>query len=208
MAPMPALHHPNRLIPHLLATAALLWCCSAQAQSPVYRCGSSYSQTPCAGGHAIDDKLSTLHHSTAAAPGQATVYLCQGQGGGQFWASSHCGQHSATIERMETVSASLPWPQQVQQAQSQWEQARGLPRGQHSRTSSPRASAARIRASEAKAEKQAAQQSQQQTARCSALRARLTQLDAQGHAGSQHTDLERLRAERRQTRSILRDSGC
>lgn len=208
MAPMPALHHSSRIVPHLLAAAALLWCCSAQAQSPVYRCGSSYSQAPCAGGHAIEDKLSTLHRSTAAAPGQATVYLCQGQGGGQFWSSSHCGQHSATIERMETVSASLPWPQQVQQAQSQWEQARAVPQDPHSRTSSQRASAARIRASEAKAEKQAAQQSQQQTARCSALRARLAQLDAQGRAGSQHADLERLRAERRQTRSDLRDSGC
>ena len=207
MAPMPALLHPTRLTFHILAAAAALWCCSAQAQSPVYRCGSSYSQTPCAGGHAIEDKLSTLHRSTVAAPGQATVYLCQGQGGGQFWSSSHCGQHSATIERMETVPASLPWAQQVQQAQSQWEQARGLPREKHSRTSSQRASEARIRARESRANQQA-QQDRQHTARCNALSARLAQLDTQGRAGSPHADSERLRAERRQTRSDIRNQGC
>ncbi|MCA3237428.1 MAG: hypothetical protein ACK5RC_12860 [Curvibacter sp.] len=38
---------------HVLMTIALVACSSLDAQT-VYRCGSSYSQTPCPGGNAID----------------------------------------------------------------------------------------------------------------------------------------------------------
>ncbi|HBH38196.1 MAG TPA: hypothetical protein DDX06_07415 [Curvibacter sp.] len=38
---------------HLLAAAALACCAAAPAQT-VYRCGNSYSQTPCPGGSTLD----------------------------------------------------------------------------------------------------------------------------------------------------------
>lgn len=197
-----------------LAWLLAVWPNNAIAQgAPVYRCGSSYSQAPCPGGRAIANQLSTLHDSTAASPGRATVYLCQGIGGGQFWSSSHCGQHQATIERMETVPASLPWSQQVQQAQTQSEQAQQLSepyRPDHDRRHPQRANASRAqeRAREARQEQKLQQRDQQQAAACSALRARLARLDAQGRAGSQQTNLEDLRAQRRQAREELRERGC
>jgi hypothetical protein len=44
-------HHP-RLIA-ILAALSAVYACGAGAQ-PVYRCGSSYSQQPCAGGTVVD----------------------------------------------------------------------------------------------------------------------------------------------------------
>lgn len=46
----------------------------------------------------------------------ATVYLCRAYSGATFWASTHCNQHQALIERIEQV-ADVPWDQQVQQAE-------------------------------------------------------------------------------------------
>lgn len=216
-APLRALLPVARPSAHGLAWAAIALLAAAlplpaAAQAPIYRCGSSYSQAPCSGGHAIDDKLSTLHGSTAAAPGQTTVYLCQGPGGGQFWSASHCQQHSATIDRMESVPASLPWAQQVQQAQQQWYAARRYSAAPHdpARADSARhrASEARARAHEARTEQQAAQHDRQHTAACSALRARMARLDSQGRTGSTPAEMERLRHERREAREAYRAQGC
>lgn len=211
--PLPATHSTLWLAlgPAVAVLLTSLPTNAAAQGAPVYRCGSSYSQAPCPGGHAIANQLSTLHDSTAAPPGQATVYLCKGLGGGQFWSASHCGQHQATIERMETVPASLPWSQQVQQAQTQWEQAQRLSephRPDHYRSLPQRASETRERAREARQDKQAQQRDQKQAAACSDLRARMAQLDARGRAGSQQVDLEALRSQRRQAREEQRQLGC
>ncbi|MBX9872442.1 MAG: hypothetical protein K2X75_10630 [Burkholderiaceae bacterium] len=42
-----------KTLPHLLAATALACCATVPAQT-VYRCGNSYSQTPCPGGSAVD----------------------------------------------------------------------------------------------------------------------------------------------------------
>ena len=42
-----------KTLPLILAIAAMTLCTGLSAQT-VYRCGSSYSQTPCPGGNAID----------------------------------------------------------------------------------------------------------------------------------------------------------
>lgn len=205
---MQAMHLAPVLAPALLFAASLWpsWGLS-QSGTSVYRCGNSYSVTPCAGGHVIEDKLSTLHGSTTAAPGQATVFLCQSQGGGQFWSAKHCGQHQALIERMETVPASLPWPQQVQQAQRQWEQAEAnqLP---YAPAPLSRSQQTQLRAHAARQEAADARRNSSASTACTSLRARLAALDSQGRAGSLHTDLDRLRAERRTVRSEYRRLGC
>lgn len=171
----------------------------------IYRCGNSYSQTPCAGGHAVDDVLSTLHGSTQAAPGQATVYLCQGQGGGQFWSHAHCAQHQALIERMETVPASLPWPQQVQQAQRQWEQALKL-----TATATPGPHPGSRRGSEAAHGSRVAQQSSQRETRhaaaCSKLQARMAQLDSQSPSSA--AGQGKLGKARAKVEDAYRQQGC
>lgn len=42
-----------------------------------------------------------------------SIYLCKAYSGGMFWASSHCNQHNALIERMVEVPDNLPWDQKV-----------------------------------------------------------------------------------------------
>ncbi|MDR3002813.1 MAG: hypothetical protein LBV14_01120 [Acidovorax sp.] len=195
-------------LPHTwLAWLTLLLCAipfAAQGQgSPIYRCGNSYGQTPCAGGHVVGDGLSTLHGSTRAAPGQATVYLCQGQGGGQFWAREHCAEHQATIERMETVPASLPWPQQVQQAQRQWEQAMRLTATATAPADTPRRAAAQ-RAS--RAPQQSAQRETRHAAACSKLQARMAQLDSQSPNSAAGQDKQRKA--RAKAEDAYRQQGC
>lgn len=48
-----------------------------------------------------------------------TIYLCKAYSGGFFWASKHCNQHSALIERIANVPDSLPFDQQVALASQQ-----------------------------------------------------------------------------------------
>ena len=203
----------HRLAGALLLAGSLLSVAQVvHAQQPIYRCGNQYSQAPCNGGHAIADPLSTLHGSTQAAPGQATVYLCQGQGGGQFWAREHCGQHHATIDRMETVPASLAWPQQVQQAQRQWDQARSLTAPAATQTlprpSTRRNSEAAQWARAARVEQQAAQREARQAAACNALQNRLAELDSQGRAGTTGAGMEQQRSARRKAQEAYRKQGC
>ena len=56
----------------------------------------------------------------------ATLYLCKAYNGSTFWASAHCGQYNALIERMESV-ADVPFEQQVQQAQGARNRATTVP---------------------------------------------------------------------------------
>jgi len=68
----------------------------------------------------------------------ATIYLCKAYNGATFWASTHCNQHKAFIERIEEV-ADVPWDQQVRQAEqgraarSQAAQATQADTGEHQR---------------------------------------------------------------------------
>lgn len=60
-----------------------------------------------------------------AAAGQAdaaTIYLCKAYNGSTFWAKQHCREHSALIERIESV-ADVPWDQQVEQAKGSRDRA-------------------------------------------------------------------------------------
>jgi hypothetical protein len=46
-----------------------------------------------------------------------TIYLCRNYEGGTFWASNHCNQHSALIERMVSVPEGISFQHQVQIAE-------------------------------------------------------------------------------------------
>ena len=194
----------------LLALFALMTSnVQAQSEVPIYRCGNSYLQQPCQGGKAIDSNVSVLHNSTGAPPGQSTVYLCQGYSGGKFWSATHCRDHHATMDRMETVPASLPWAQKVQQAQAQWEQAQQLGQPHRNRDQYQEAAshaAQRARSAQQKAEKQA--QTSSQAAACARYRARLSDLDSLGRAGGSASHMDKIRADRHEARQQLRKLGC
>lgn len=49
----------------------------------------------------------------------ASLYLCRSYGGGTFWASNHCNQHSALIERIVSVPDGMSFDQQVKLAEQQ-----------------------------------------------------------------------------------------
>jgi hypothetical protein len=64
----------------------------------------------------------------APIPSRVTIYLCKDYSGGMFWASNHCSQHRALIDRMESVPSNLPWDQQVLLAQQARNRAAELTR--------------------------------------------------------------------------------
>lgn len=73
--------------------------------------------------------LFSLLIAAAASADAATLYLCKAYNGSTFWASAHCSQHNALIERMESV-ADVPFDQQVEQAQGARTRASASPQGQ------------------------------------------------------------------------------
>lgn len=208
---------------HIVWGCALLcgaWSAGAQT---VYRCGNSYSNTPCKSdskpqvpamgsarkppvqdGPINPDQLSVLHASTQAPPGQTTIYLCKSQSGGLFWSGPHCASHQALLERMESVPASLPWAQQVQLAQTQWEEAQRLtlpevPRQAH-RTEKARTAASRapsVQREETTTSKQ-----------CMQLHAKLEQLDQRARNGLSSSDADQVRTQRQALRHKLRQGHC
>jgi hypothetical protein len=55
-----------------------------------------------------------------------SIYLCRAYGGGSFWASTHCNQHQALIERIANVPEGLPFDQQVALGEQQRSAAAAL----------------------------------------------------------------------------------
>lgn len=158
---------------------------STYAQEPVYRCGNSYSATPCKGGKLVEDRTS-IASSSNAGPGQRLVYLCKSHGGGLFWSSHSCQQQNAFLERSETVPDQMEWKQQVAQAQAQWERAQALTRP------APRSASALAAGAPTPSKTNAAQ--------CAQLEERVKMLDSMGRAGSQYYDLDWVRRERKVAR--------
>ena len=156
---------------------------STHAQEPIYRCGNSYSSTPCKGAKVVEDRTSIASSDTAG-PGQRLIYLCKSHGGGLFWSSHSCQQQQAFVERTETVPAQMRWEQQVAQAQAQWENAQALTRQPPRQPSAP--------SSDPVAPASAAE--------CAQLEQRVKMLDSMGRAGSQYYDLDWVRRERKAAR--------
>jgi hypothetical protein len=61
-----------------------------------------------------------------AAAHSGEIYLCKAYSGGMFWASTHCNQHNALIDRIANVPDSLPWDQKVALGEQQRRAAAGL----------------------------------------------------------------------------------
>lgn len=176
---------PNETRPMLLPFALFLASLapfSTHAQEPVYRCGNSYSATPCKGGKRVEDRTSVAPSSSVGA-GHRLVYLCKSHGGGLFWSSHSCQQQNAFLERSETVPEQMEWQQQVAQAQAQWERAQAL-------TRAPARAPATVTASRTEAGNPL----------CAQLEQRVKMLDSMGRAGSQYYDLDWVRRERKKAR--------
>lgn len=122
--------HTIRLVLLLLLAPTL-----AGAQ-PVYRCGNRYGHEPCKQGRVVEV---TPPVRDLGARGSAQVFLCVSHRGGRFWAPSHCSEHDALIERIESVPAGLPWDQQVQLADRQTREGHAVQRRRMNERGAPSA---------------------------------------------------------------------
>ena len=64
--------------------------------------------------------------STVSAGARATIYFCKSYAGETFWSDTTCGTQRATIDRMTSVPASLPFAQQVAIARGEAQEAARL----------------------------------------------------------------------------------
>ncbi|WP_157007920.1 hypothetical protein [Xenophilus azovorans] len=103
--------------------AALLALCSISHAQGVYRCGSAYSDVPCAGGRSVDVRPAV---SDPDARVMADLYLCEWPNGARSWSQEHCGRRDAVIERVERVPADLPMHEQAEIANRQTRAGYGL----------------------------------------------------------------------------------
>ena len=153
-------------------------------RAETYRCGNTYSDSPCKGGRVVDTTPPIVNHSSANRS-TSTVYLCKGSSGGSFWTSQHCREHGATIDRMETVPANLSWETQLAMAKAQRDNAAAL-------------------------QQQPEQSSQMQGVAgggqpdkrtdCGWLEARIKQLDSMARAGGTPQHLDWIAARRKEAR--------
>lgn len=161
-----------------MAAGLALLLLSSAVQAQVYRCGNTYTQTPCKGGRTVETSPIL---SDPRGPATKEIYLCSAPQGKQYWIAEHCAQRGWTIERIQRVPAHVPWADQVAAASEQMQAAQAL-------TAAPA-----VRYSP-----QSAQPSPQQ--QCSLLDERVKQLDRMGRAGSLHYDLNWVRRERKDAR--------
>jgi hypothetical protein len=109
------------------------------------------------------------------------VYLCRAYSGATFWASDHCNQHSALIERMVSVPPGMPFEQQVQLAEQRRQALSAATNVQPTYNSAPATPAPT-------------------KALCDSLDARVNQLDATARQPQSGQMQDWIRGERQKTR--------
>lgn len=69
-----------------------------------------------------------LRRFTPSAPRESSmsIYLCRSYQDARFWSSEHCHSQQALIERIHRVPTALSWPQQVEIANREAQQAAAL----------------------------------------------------------------------------------
>ena len=153
------------------------------SHAETYRCGNSYSNSPCKGGRVVDTTPPIVNHGTENRA-SATVYLCKGNSGGSFWTSQHCREHGATIDRMETVPANLSWETQLGMAKAQRDSAMAMQQAPEPRL--------RMQGM--------AQPQQDKTTECAWLEARIKNLDSMARAGGTPQYLDWVANQRKEAR--------
>lgn len=127
----------------------------------------------------------TGQYSTSAPPAYREIYLCKGYGGGMFWSSAICSTQRATIDRIVTVPANMPWDQQVQLAEGRRQEVQQL----YAQPRSVPLDAGNASPGSAR------------PAECQALEMRIQQLDSMARQPQSGYTQDWIRNERQQTRS-------
>ncbi len=110
-----------------------------------------------------------------------SIYLCKAYSGGTFWASNHCNQHNALVERIVSVPDGMPFDQQVNIGNQKVQQS-----------SSSTTTTTIIN--------NGAPAAQGKRAECSALDARVKEIDAKARHPQTGQSQDRLSSDRKQAR--------
>lgn len=90
-----------------------------EASGQIYRCGNTYSNSPCEGGRQIAQQ-STPRVDT---PTTREIYLCKDIHDRLTWESVPCSVNGRFIDRIARVPANIPWESQVALARQQRDKA-------------------------------------------------------------------------------------
>lgn len=147
--------------------------------------------------------LGSLSLLALGAPVRADeIYRCKTYGGGLFWSPTHCQQHGALIDRIESVPAGMGFERQVRVAeQGQGRAGKAAARIAESRPAKP------SRAEQLALRREARARARQQ-ARCDRLQAELDR--QQGFSRQQLTARrqEFIRNKQQQLRQQRELAGC
>ncbi|WP_294255454.1 hypothetical protein [uncultured Comamonas sp.] len=158
----------------------------SESAGQIYRCGNTYSNTPCEGGKQIAQQSSlSVEASTTK-----EIYLCKDFHGNLTWESTACSVNSRFIERIARVPANISWDDQVAIARHQRNRAHANSAEQVVPVAT-RPTGGKANASE-----------------CRALDERVNWLDNLGRIGGGGYTMDWIREERRKARDRQFRIGC
>ena len=88
----------------------------------VFRCGSSYSNTPCANGREVEVAVNQRQDLSAT----KEIYLCKDHYDRLSWESVPCSTNRRFMDRIARVPSHLSWNEQVAIAREQRDRARAI----------------------------------------------------------------------------------
>ncbi|WP_155293162.1 hypothetical protein [Comamonas testosteroni] len=159
---------------------------SSESAGQIYRCGNTYSNTPCEGGRSIAQQSSL----SVGASTTKEIYLCKDFHGNLTWESAACSANGRFIERITRVPANISWNEQVAIARQQRNRA-------HANAAEQVVPVA-TRPTGGKAN----------AAECQALDERVNWLDNLGRIGGGGYTMDWIREERRKARDRQFRIGC
>lgn len=107
---------PTPAVAHRPATTELP---KPESTGQIYRCGNTYSNSPCEGGRQIaQQSTSTMDTSITR-----EIYLCKDIHDRLTWESVPCSLNGRFIDRIARVPANIPWESQVSLARQQRDKA-------------------------------------------------------------------------------------
>ena len=135
---------------------------------------------------------------TLGLPAQADqLYRCRASGGGLFWSKTHCQQHDALIDRIETVPSGLSMDRQIRVAEQ------GLAKSERSASRTD----AMVRAEQQALQRQARAQARQQ-ARCERLQAELEREYSRSRQPLTARQQQRVSERQQRVREERAQAGC
>lgn len=171
--PEPVVVAPRVLVPEKPRT---------EAASQIYRCGNTYSTTPCEGGRQIAQP--------SGGPSSREIYLCKDFQGNLTWESAPCSANGRFMDRIARVPTNVSWEEQVAIARQQRDRAHAIAAEQVVSVAT-RPTGGRANASE-----------------CQALNERVNWLDNLGRIGGGGYTMDWIREERRKARDRQFRIGC